>query len=83
MSQNFLMSHFSAAAATRSQDKQNEKVYRKLKVPDQVINEDKEALKQAQVTNTNSNSIRRKVDTGNVIVSRGLNRVCAEERFAV
>ena len=44
------MSHFSAAAVTRSQVKQSEKAYRKLKVPDQIINEDKEALKQAQAT---------------------------------
>ena len=41
------MSHFSTAAVTRSQAKQSEKAYRKLKVPDQIINEDKEALKQA------------------------------------
>ena len=34
------MSHFSAAAVTRSQAKQSEKVYRKLKVPDQIINGD-------------------------------------------
>ena len=41
------MSHFSAAAVARSQAKQSEDAYRKLKVPDQIINEDKEALKQA------------------------------------
>ena len=62
------MSHFSAAAVTRSQAKQTEKAYRKLKVPDQIINEDKEALKQAQA------SIRGRVESGNVTVSRGLNR---------
>ena len=39
------MSHFSAAAVTRSQAKQSENAYKKLKVPDQIINEDKEALK--------------------------------------
>ena len=38
------MSHFSAAAVTGSQAKQSEKAYMKLKVPDQIINEDKEAL---------------------------------------
>ena len=37
------MSHFCAAVETRSQAKQCEKKYRKLKVPDQIINEDKEA----------------------------------------
>ena len=35
------MSHFSAAAVTRSQAKQSKKAYRKLKVPDQIINGDK------------------------------------------
>ena len=37
------MSHFSAAAVTRSQAKQSENACRKLKVPEQIINEDKEA----------------------------------------
>ena len=68
------MSHFSAAAVTRSQAKQSEKAYRKLKVPDQIINEDKEALKQAQATDPNLDSIRGRVESGNITVSRGLNR---------
>ena len=51
------MSHFSAAAVTRSQAKQSGKAYRKLKVPDQIINEDKEALKQAQATDPNLDSL--------------------------
>ena len=68
------MSHFSAAAVTRSQAKQSEKAYRNLKVPDQIINEDKEALKQAQATDPKLDSIRRRVDSGNITVSRGLNR---------
>ena len=38
------MSHFSAAAVTRAQAKQSEKDYRKLKVPNQIIHEEKEAL---------------------------------------
>ena len=68
------MSHFSAAAVTRSQAKQSEKAYRKLKIPDQIINEIKEALKQAQATDPKLDSIRRRVDSGNITVSRGLNR---------
>ena len=68
------MSHFSAAAVTRSQVKQSEKAYRKLKVPDQIINEDKEALKQAQATDPKLDSIKRRDDSGNITVSRGLNR---------
>ena len=68
------MSHFSAAAVTRSQAMQSEKAYRKLKVPDQIINGDKEVLKQAQATDPKLDSIRRRVDSGNITVSRGLNR---------
>ena len=48
--------------------------FSKLKVPDQIINEDKEALKQAQATDPNLNSIRGRVESGNITVSRGLNR---------
>ena len=59
MDQNFHdMSHFSSAAVTRSQAKQSENACRKLKVPDQIINEDKEALKQGQATDPNLDSIR-------------------------
>ena len=47
------VSHFCAAVETRSQAKQCEKKYRKLKVPDQIINEDKEALKKAQAIDGN------------------------------
>ena len=65
------MSHFSAAAVTRFQAKQSEDAYRKLRVPDQIINEDKEALKQAQATDPNLDSIRGRVESGNITVSRG------------
>ena len=75
------MSHFSAAAVTRPQAKQNEDAYRKLKVPDQIINEDKEALKQAEATSPSLDSIRGRVESGNITMSRGLNR--GEERFVV
>ena len=64
------MSHFSAAAVTCSQAKQSENAYRKLKVPDQIINEGKEALKQVQATDPKLDSIRRRVDSGNITVSR-------------
>ena len=62
------MSHFYAAAVTRSQAKQSEKV------PDQIINEDKEPLKQTQATDKNIGSIRGRVESGNFTMSRGLNR---------
>ena len=68
------MSHFCAAVETRSQAKQCEKKYRKLKVPDQIINEDKEALKKAQAIDENLANIRSRVKSGKVTVSRGLNR---------
>ena len=68
------MYHFSAAAVTRSQAKQSENACRKLKVPDQIINEDKEALKQAQATDPNLDSIRGRVESGSITVNRGLNR---------
>ena len=68
------MSHFSAAAVTRSQAKQSENACRKVKVSDQIINEHKEALKQAQDTDPNLDSIRGRVESGNITVSRGLNR---------
>ena len=75
MDQNFLICLiFSAAAVTRSQSKQREKAYRKLKVPDRIINEDKEAMKQAQATDPNLDSIRGRVESGNITVNRGLNR---------
>ena len=52
------VSHFLAAAVNTSQAKQSEQSYRKLKVPDQIINEDK----QAQVTDPNLDSIRRRIE---------------------
>ena len=60
------MSHFSEAAVTRSQAKQSENAYGKLKVPDQIINEDKEALKQAQAMDPKLDSVRRRVESGNI-----------------
>ena len=68
------MSNFCAAVKTRSPDKQYEKKYRKLKVPDQIKNEDREALKKALATDANLESIRCRVKSGRVTVSRGLNR---------
>ena len=75
MDQNFrICLIFSAAAVTRSQAKQSENACRILKVPDQIINEDKEALKQAQATDPNLDGIRGRVESGSITVSRGLNR---------
>ena len=68
------MSHFSAAAVIRSQAKQSENACKKLKVPVQIITGDKEALKQAQAMDPNLDSIRGRDESGNITVSRGLNR---------
>ena len=73
------LSHFCAAVETRSQAKEREKKNRKLKVPDQIINESKEESKKAQATDENLN-IKRIVEDGNVTVSRGLNR--GETKFS-
>ena len=67
------MSHFSAAVVTRAQANQ-EKAYRKLNVPEQIISKDKEAFKQAQDSDPKLNGIRQRVESGRVTVSRGLNR---------
>ena len=66
------MSNCSAAAVTRAQAKQ-EKAYRKLNVPEQIISKDKEAFKQAQDSDPKLNGIRQRVESGRVTVSRGLN----------
>ena len=45
-----------------------------LKVPDQIIYESKEEFQKAQATDANLENIRRRVEDGNVTVSRGLTR---------
>ena len=45
-----------------------------LRFLNQIINEDKEALKQAQATDPNLDTIRGRVESGNITVSRGLQR---------
>ena len=74
------MSHFSAAAVTRAEANQ-EKAYRKLTVPEQIINKDKEAFKQALDSDPKLNGIRQRVESGRVTVSRGLNR--GETKFVL
>ena len=66
------MSHFSAAAVTRSQTRQNEMAFRKI--PGMIINENKEALKHAQANDPILDIITRRVKSGDVTVSRGLHR---------
>ena len=57
------MSHFCAAVETRYQEIEKEKKYRKLKVPDQIINESK-----AQATDANLENIRRRVEDANMFI---------------
>ena len=38
------MSHFSVGVVTRAQTKQDDKAYRKLKVPDQILSENKKVF---------------------------------------
>ena len=74
------MSHFSAAAVTRAQANQ-EKAYRKLNFPDQIISKDKETCTQAQDSDPKLNGIRQRVESGSITVSRGLNR--GETKFVL
>ena len=62
------MPSFSAAAVTRSATRH----LRNLRFL--IFNEYKEALKQAQATDPNLDNIRRRVETANVTVRRGVNR---------
>ena len=68
------MSHFSVGVVTRAQAKQDDKAYRKLKVPDQILSENKKAFQDAQMSDPKLEHIRRKADSGVVTKSRGLNR---------
>ena len=66
------MSHFSAAAVTLSQTRQSEMAFRKI--PGMIINGNKEALKHAHSNDPKLDIIRRRVESGDVTVSRGLHR---------
>ena len=44
------MSHFAASVVTRSQAKKDERTYKKLKVPDQIINSDRNAIELDQAS---------------------------------
>ena len=63
LSKLLVMPHFSAVTVTREQANQ-EKAYRKLNVPYQIISKDKEAFKQARVSDLKLNGIRQTVESG-------------------
>ena len=52
------MSHFSVGVVTRAQTKQEEKTYKKLKVPDQILSEKKQAFQDAQMSDPRLEHIR-------------------------
>ena len=68
------MSHFAASVVTRSQAKKDERVYKKLKVPDQIISSDRKAIKSDQASDPKLSNIRKRVQLGNVTVSRGIHQ---------
>ena len=68
------ISHFTRGVVTRAQAKQVEKAYKRLKVSDQILSENKQAFKDAQMSDSKLEQIRRRADSGVVIKSRGLNR---------
>ena len=53
------MSHFVASLVTRSQAKKDECVYKKLKVPDQIISSDRKAIKADQASDPKLLNIRK------------------------
>ena len=68
------MSHFSASVVTRAQAKKVEKEYKKLKVPDQIISENKQSFLDNQGSDPKLANIRKRVESGSVTVSPGLHR---------
>ena len=73
------MSHFAASVVTRSQAKKDERTYKKLKVPDQIIISDRNAIELDQASDPKLSNIRKRVELGNMTVSRGIHR--SETKF--
>ena len=68
------MSHFGASVVTRSQASKDEHVYKKLKVPDQIISSDRKSIESDQTSDPKHPNIRKQVELGNVTVSRGIHQ---------
>ena len=68
------MSHFTGSVVTRSQVKKDEYTYKKLKVSDQIINSDRNVIELDQASDPKLSNIRKRVEFGNVTVSRGIHR---------
>ena len=73
------MSHCAASVVTRSQAKKDKRVYKKLKVPDQIISSDRKAIESDQASDPKLSNIRKQVELGNVTVSRRIPK--GEMRF--
>ena len=68
------ISHFAASVVTRSKAKKDERTYKKLKVPDQIINSDRNAIELDQASDPKLLNIWKRVELGNVTMSRGIQR---------
>ena len=68
------MSHIVASIVTRSQAKKDERIYKKLKVPDQIISSDRKAIESDQASDPKLSNIRKREELGNVTVSWGIHR---------
>ena len=68
------VSHFSVGVVTRTQAKQDKKAYKKLKVPNQILSENKHAYQDAQMSDLKLEHIWHRADSGVITKSRGLNR---------
>ena len=66
------MTHFAASEVTRSQAKKDERVYKKLKVPGQIISGDMKLLEMIQASDPKLSNIPKRVELGNVTISRGI-----------
>ena len=68
------MTHFAQAVETRSQSKNKEKVYPKLKVPSQISDVSKDEVKKGQEEDDSLEQIRKLVRSGEKRICRGRNR---------
>ena len=74
------MSHFLVGVVTRAQAKQKEKAYKKLKVPDQILSENKQAFQDAQMSDPKRAYEPAHVSlmAGHLGIKKTLNRILAE-----
>ena len=66
------MSHLAASIVTRSQVGKDKHVYKKLKVPHQIISSDREDIEVDKAWDLKLSNIWKRVELGNVTISRGI-----------